>query len=202
MSAATFTFGGCSVKSGTTCSDFRHHQAMCNVTSAQATRSLLDDLEILGMISIGMRSPEHSKITSQQSAVTESLRLFCRPRGHWKGMGALLYTGTLGICLAVVVCGLLIFWVQLPYFHFQKASGWSNYFFACEPFQDGMDQSKWRIPRYSKQRPLKSTSMLQRPQLKVQGCWVHGVALDLWVTCWHWIHCSSYLSHVSEEWKA
>ncbi|CAL1145894.1 unnamed protein product [Cladocopium goreaui] len=46
---------------------------------------------------------------------------------------------------------------------------------------DGMDQSKWRIPRYAGQRPLKSTSMLQRPQLKVQGCWVHGVVLDLWV---------------------
>ena len=86
---------------------------MGNVTSVQATRNLLENLEILGMISIGMRLPEHSKITSQQSAVIESLRLFFRPSGHWKGMGALLYTGTLGICLAVVVSG-LFFSVELP----------------------------------------------------------------------------------------
>ncbi len=49
--------------------------------------------------------------------------------------------------------------------------------------EDGMDQAKWRIPRYHGphgQRPLKSTQMLARPQLKIQGCWVHGVVLDLW----------------------
>lgn len=46
-----------------------------------------------------------------------------------------------------------------------------------------MDQAKWRIPRFHGphgQRPLKSTQMLARPQLKIQGCWVHGVVLDLW----------------------
>ena len=45
--------------------------------------------------------------------------------------------------------------------------------------QDGMDQAKWRVPRWHGQRPLKSTQMLQRPQLKVQACWVHGIVLDL-----------------------
>ena len=47
--------------------------------------------------------------------------------------------------------------------------------------QDGMDQSKWRIPRYDGQRPLKSTMNLQRPQLKIQGIWIFNVTLDLWV---------------------
>ncbi|CAK9029740.1 RRM domain-containing protein [Durusdinium trenchii] len=49
---------------------------------------------------------------------------------------------------------------------------------------DGMDQSKWRIPRYhgpNGQRPLKSTMNLQRPQLKVQGIWIFNVLLDLYV---------------------
>ena len=55
-------------------------------------------------------------------------------------------------------------------------------FRSVQMAQDGMDQSKWRIPRYAGQRPLKSTSMLQRPQLKVQGTWCHNICLDLWVS--------------------
>lgn len=40
---------------------------------------------------------------------------------------------------------------------------------------DGMDQAKWRVPRWHQSRPLK------RPQLKVQCVWVHGIVLDLYV---------------------
>lgn len=68
--------------------------------------------------------------------------------------------------------------------------------FSSSLLQDGMDQSKWRIPRFhgpQGQRPLKSTMNLQRPQLKVQGCWCHNVCLDLWDTWQALTFCCCFL---------
>ena len=47
--------------------------------------------------------------------------------------------------------------------------------------QDGMDQAKWCIPRNRSSVLPKSLSGLSRPKFKVQGVWVHGVMLKLWV---------------------
>ena len=42
-----------------------------------------------------------------------------------------------------------------------------------------MDQSKWSIPRV--RQMTKSLSKYDRPRSKIQGVWLHGVALFLWV---------------------
>lgn len=47
--------------------------------------------------------------------------------------------------------------------------------------QDGMDQAKWSVPRSRSSVLPKSLSGLSRPKLKVQGVWVHGIMLKLWV---------------------
>lgn len=78
------------------------------------------------------------------------------------------------------------------YFYFDSDITWR--FHRHWTFEDGMDQSKWRIPRYhgpNGQRPLKSTVNLQRPQLKVQGVWIHNVLLDLWDS-WQFCVCASF----------
>ena len=47
--------------------------------------------------------------------------------------------------------------------------------------KDGMDQAKWSIPRHKSSTTPKSMASLVRPKFKVQGTWVHGVLLKLWV---------------------
>ena len=44
--------------------------------------------------------------------------------------------------------------------------------------QDGMDQSKWSIPRYQLQ--TKESQNMIRPHWKVHGIWLHGVSLTLY----------------------
>ena len=44
-----------------------------------------------------------------------------------------------------------------------------------------MDQAKWSIPRNRNSVVPKSLSNLARPRFKVQGVWIHGVMLKLWV---------------------
>ena len=44
-----------------------------------------------------------------------------------------------------------------------------------------MDQSKWAIPRSRGTRTTKTLSALQKPKVKVQGVWVHGTVLKLFV---------------------
>lgn len=41
---------------------------------------------------------------------------------------------------------------------------------ACHA-QDGMDQSKWALPRARRSRLTKSETPLQRPRMKIQGVW-------------------------------
>ena len=47
--------------------------------------------------------------------------------------------------------------------------------------EDGMDQSKWAIPRNRGTRASKSMSVLAKPKCKVQGVWCHGTLLKLFV---------------------
>ena len=50
----------------------------------------------------------------------------------------------------------------------------------CLP-EDGMDQSKWSVPRNRYTLAAKALSGLQRPKFKIQGVWAHGILLKLWV---------------------
>ena len=43
--------------------------------------------------------------------------------------------------------------------------------------EDGMDQSKWALPRVRHGQLTKALQKLERPRTKVQGCWAHNVAL-------------------------
>ena len=47
--------------------------------------------------------------------------------------------------------------------------------------KDGMDQSKWALPRNRVLQTSKEASVLIRPRLKVHGLWIHGVSLNLYV---------------------
>lgn len=47
--------------------------------------------------------------------------------------------------------------------------------------KDGMDQAKWSVPRSKGLRLSKSTSCQPRPRFKVQGVWLHGALLRLFV---------------------
>lgn len=40
-----------------------------------------------------------------------------------------------------------------------------------------MDQAKWSLPRLRRHVLTKSMQKLDRPRIKVQGCWAHGVLL-------------------------
>jgi hypothetical protein len=44
---------------------------------------------------------------------------------------------------------------------------------------DGMDQSKFRIPRSGRQQLTKLLEKLYRPVLHVSACWVHGCVLEV-----------------------
>ena len=45
--------------------------------------------------------------------------------------------------------------------------------------EDGMDQSKWCLPRV--RHLTKALQPLERPRVKLQGCWAHNVCLALHV---------------------
>ena len=47
--------------------------------------------------------------------------------------------------------------------------------------KDGMDQSKWGVPRNRGTRAAKSMAPLSKPKCKVQGVWAHGTMLKLYV---------------------
>ncbi len=53
-------------------------------------------------------------------------------------------------------------------------------FYHCLP-EDGMDQSKWSVPRNRYTLAAKALSGLQRPKFKIQGVWAHGILMKLWV---------------------
>ena len=46
--------------------------------------------------------------------------------------------------------------------------------------EDGMDQSKWAIPRARRGVCTKALAKLERPRCKVQGVWAHGCCLCLY----------------------
>ena len=47
--------------------------------------------------------------------------------------------------------------------------------------KDGMDQSKWAIPRVRHGRLTKRIAKHDRPKTKLQGCWLHGIVLCMFV---------------------
>ncbi len=46
---------------------------------------------------------------------------------------------------------------------------------------DGMEQSKWALPRYKNLRAQKSLSGFKRPRIKMQGVWLHWHSLTMYV---------------------
>lgn len=46
--------------------------------------------------------------------------------------------------------------------------------------KDGMDQSKWALPRNRMVQASKEMQTLVRPRIKLHGVWVHGVSLTLY----------------------
>ena len=51
----------------------------------------------------------------------------------------------------------------------------------CWHFKDGMDQTKFCIPRCRAGVTTKSMAKYERPRVKIQGCWLHSVLLTLHV---------------------
>ena len=47
--------------------------------------------------------------------------------------------------------------------------------------KDAMDQSKWSIPRVKHNQLTKSVAKYDRPRVKLQGVWLHGAILALYV---------------------
>lgn len=50
-----------------------------------------------------------------------------------------------------------------------------------EPAKDGMDQSKFALPRNRIIQSSKEASAFVRPRIKLHGLWVHGISLNLYV---------------------
>ena len=47
--------------------------------------------------------------------------------------------------------------------------------------QDGMDQSKWALPRQRLLQSSKDAQNMLRPRMKVHAVWAHGVVLEMFV---------------------
>ena len=47
--------------------------------------------------------------------------------------------------------------------------------------EDGMDQSKWSIPRCRNHVLTKKIAKFDRPRTKLQGVWLHGICLCMYV---------------------
>ena len=64
---------------------------------------------------------------------------------------------------------------------------WEKHWLGCNlvfwsfAIEDGMDQSKWAIPRCRHQTLTKQVAKYERPRTKLQGVWLHGVILALYV---------------------
>ena len=51
----------------------------------------------------------------------------------------------------------------------------------CSEPQDGMDQSKWALPRNRIVQSSREAAAIARPRMKLHGLWVHGVSLNLYI---------------------
>ena len=63
---------------------------------------------------------------------------------------------------------------------------WSGFVYFPQPpwvalSKDGMDQSKWAVPRVRHGRLTKRIAKHDRPRTKLQGCWLHGIVLCMFV---------------------
>ena len=47
--------------------------------------------------------------------------------------------------------------------------------------EDGMDQSKWALPRHRLLQASKEAAIHVRPRMKIHAVWVHGIALNLYL---------------------
>ena len=64
---------------------------------------------------------------------------------------------------------------------------------------DGMDQSKWALPRYPGNRVSKEFSKYIRPRVKLVGCWISGYLLSLNVVDANFAHDASLTVEVFEH---
>ena len=56
---------------------------------------------------------------------------------------------------------------------------------------DGMDQSKWAMPRLVQHRGSKDLHKFIRPRLKIGGCWCSGYLLSLYLVDANFAHDAS-----------
>ena len=56
-----------------------------------------------------------------------------------------------------------------------------KFVFELVDSEDGMDQSKWALPRHRVVQRSKASANLARPRMKLHGVWVHNVCLHLFV---------------------
>ena len=97
-----------------------------------------------------------------------------RPRLHWM-MNMLLcsYIGILGAMSGSSCC-------EWP--HFSKpAKNTLSSSYNDKLSKDGMDQSKWSLPRHRLLQSSKESQNIIRPRMKIHGLWVHGVSLNLYL---------------------
>ena len=64
---------------------------------------------------------------------------------------------------------------------------------------DGMDQSKWSLPRYPENRGSKELSKYIRPRVKLVGCWISGYLLSLYIVDANYAHDASLTVEVFED---
>ena len=64
---------------------------------------------------------------------------------------------------------------------------------------DGMDQSKWSIPRVVQHRGSKDLQKYIRPRLKIVGCWCSQYLLSLYIVDANYAHDSSLTCEVHSQ---
>ena len=178
--SATPTSGECSEKGGTTWSAFFQKARTVPVMTVRHWSSSLREVRIHKPSSMRRR---RIKATWILYTKTETSRLSCRVPTHWQDLSS--RCACTGILFVFSHHSLFVFSLVSNFLLLIHSLNIIGTLLSPSFLQDGMDQSKWRLPRFhgpQGQRPLKSTMNLQRHQLKVQGVWCHNVCLDLWDT--------------------
>ena len=66
---------------------------------------------------------------------------------------------------------------------------------------DGMDQSKWSLPRLVQHRGSKDVQKYIRPRVKIVGAWCSGYLLSLYIIDANFAHDASLTCEVSRQRK-
>ena len=82
--------------------------------------------------------------------------------------------------------------------HFQSLCPWESDKPTIFCQIDGMDQSKWSIPRYPQNQESKHVSKFIRPRVKIIGCWMSGYLLSLYIVDTNFAHDASLTIEASQ----